>query len=185
MKIILASSSPRRKELLAKIVDDFVVINSSVDEKIAKIDVKKLPIELAKRKAKAVFITHNDSCVIGADTIVYIDGEVLGKPKDFSLAVAMLKKLQGRVHHVYTGVCIINRMKEIEFLEDTKVYIAPMSDEEIAEYVTKEKPYDKAGGYGIQTSFAKYIKKIEGDFYNVMGLPLYHLYQELKNANIC
>lgn len=183
MKIILASASPRRRELLGQIGLDFQVLVSEVEEKVTT-DVPYLVVEqLSAKKAKAVakkLETEEPVVVIGADTIVACDGQILGKPKDKQEAVHMLQKLQGRSHQVYTGVTLIYQGEVRTFHEATEVEFYPMTDAEITAYVETSDPLDKAGAYGIQGFCARYIKGIVGDYNNVVGLPVGRLYQEIK-----
>lgn len=185
-KLILGSGSPRRRELMAQIGLKFEVIVSDADESTAEMWPDRMVMELSRNKAEAVHSTLDDktkseSVVIGADTIVYNDGKVLGKPKDEEDAFNMIKSLQDGVHSVYTGVTLVSD-ETISFFEETKVYVYPMTDEEIREYISTKEPMDKAGAYGIQGAFAAYVKGIEGDYNNVVGLPVARLYQELKKA---
>ncbi|KXB60433.1 Maf family protein [Lachnoanaerobaculum saburreum] len=186
IKIILASASPRRKELLEQIGVDFEI---AVSDKETAIDCSD-PVEACRKQAynKAVDIVEKsklkysdkDFVVISADTIVAIDKKILGKPKDKSDARQMLKSLSGRKHRVYTAVCVYNSLKDSyeSFVEDTPVEVARLSSEEIEDYLEKKEPYDKAGAYAIQGYFSRYIVGIEGDYYNVMGLPVGRLYRE-------
>ena len=186
VKIILASSSPRRKELLEQIGVDFEI---AVSDKETAIDCSD-PVEACRKQAynKAVDIVEKsrlkygdkDFVVISADTIVAIEGKILGKPKDKSEARQMLKILSGRKHRVYTAVCVYNSLKDSyeSFVEDTPVEVARLSSEEIEDYLEKKEPYDKAGAYAIQGYFSRYIVGIEGDYYNVMGLPVGRLYRD-------
>ena len=186
IKIILASASPRRKELLEQIGVDFEI---AVSDKETAIDCSD-PVEACRKQAynKAVDIVEKsklkysdkDFVVISADTIVAIDKKILGKPKDKSDARQMLKSLSGRKHRVYTAVCVYNSLKDSyeSFVEDTPVEVASLSSEEIEDYLEKKEPYDKAGAYAIQGYFSRYIVGIEGDYYNVMGLPVGRLYRE-------
>lgn len=183
MRIVLASASPRRKELLEQIGLKFEVLVSEADESV---DAGWTPWQvveaLSLKKAEAVRSAAGvDACIIGADTVVALDGRILGKPRSEAQAVEMLEFLQGREHYVYTGVSILmpdGRKKT--FHEATKVCFAPMSKSEILEYVAGKDPMDKAGAYGIQGFCARYIKGIEGDYNNVVGLPIGRLYQELS-----
>ena len=198
-KIILASQSPRRRELLAQIGVSFTVEVSDTDENVSGTDPQVIVQELARRKAHAVASHHagEDAYVIGADTIVVYEGEVLGKPKDPDDARRMLRKLSGNVHQVYTGVCVIEvpdvrdvsskedsepdaclSSRETAFAERTDVFVAPLSDAEIDAYIATGEPFDKAGSYGIQGTFARHIEKIEGDYTNVVGLPVGRLWRE-------
>lgn len=198
MRIILASGSPRRKELLGKIYKEFEIITSDADENIECDNPGDMVEELAKRKAEAVFKkieTDEDIMVIGSDTIVYYDGEVLGKPCDESEAKSMLSMLSDRSHQVYTGVCLYLRTsdknkpeekteKVITFNDVTSVEFNLIDRFDIAEYVATGSPLDKAGAYGIQDDFAKHVKGINGDYNNVMGLPVAKLYQTLKDNKL-
>ena len=186
IKIILASASPRRKELLEQIGVEFEIEVSDKETAIKERD----PVEECRTQAynKAVDIVEKsklkysdkDFVVISADTIVAIEGKILGKPKDKSDARQMLKTLSGRKHRVYTAVFVYNSLKDSyeSFVEDTPVEVARLSSEEIEDYLEKKEPYDKAGAYAIQGYFSRYIVGIEGDYYNVMGLPVGRLYRE-------
>lgn len=191
MHIILASASPRRKELLRQIGLEFEIQVSRVEEVITQTQPGKVVEELSFQKARAVFDALDEEeykegvLVIGADTVVAADGEILGKPKDETEAVKMLRFLSGRSHEVFTGVTLIFGKRGGEsitksFHERTAVAFYPMKDEEIAEYVATKDCMDKAGAYGIQGFCARYIKGIEGDYNNVVGLPVGRLYQEAK-----
>ena len=177
--IILASNSPRRKSLLKLIDLQFKVIASSVHEDF---NINLKPIEFAKHyanlKALDVAEKHPNSLVIGADTIVVLDEEIIGKPKDENDSKLMLRKLSGRTHTVITGVSLVWRKENIvdTFNEETKVTFQNLTDEQIQFYIDKYKPFDKAGSYGIQDWFAVCVKKIDGCFYNVMGMPLSNFY---------
>lgn len=185
MKYILASASPRRKELLTKAGFEFEVIPSSVEEKITKTTPSEIVTELASQKAEDVFRRHGqpDCVVIGADTIVVYRGEIFGKPADKSEAYDMLSILSDRTHQVYTGVSlIISKKGQVHtrtFYESTDVTFCPICKEDLRTYVESGDPLDKAGAYGIQGAFAIHVKCIRGDFNNVIGLPLCRLYQEL------
>lgn len=186
-KIILASGSPRRKELLSKLNIDFEIIVTDTDETITETSPDRIVEDLALRKASAVFdtIEEDDVMVIGADTIVYYDGDILGKPQNEAEAKDMISMLSDRTHQVFTGVAIcIKRKGEksvISFSEKTEVTFYHIDKFDIDEYIKTGSPMDKAGAYGIQDDFAKYVKKIDGDYNNVVGLPLSRLYQEIKN----
>lgn len=198
-RIVLASGSPRRKEILEQLDLEFEVWPSDEDESvITEKDPSKLCEALSSLKAESVTAaikTYNlahpditspqDIMVIGSDTIVVCDGDVLGKPADEEDAVRMLLQLQGRTHEVYTGVTLFfmdkgGRCGKYSFHDVTKVSFYPMSEAEIKEYVSTGEPKDKAGAYGIQGKAAKYIKGINGDFYNVMGFPASKFYLEIK-----
>ena len=216
-KIILASASPRRRELLSQIGLDFEVVVSETEEKITSTEPAKVVEELSAQKAEAVWeklcstaasqgsvtnaerldegsevfeseqtsgeTTMTDTLVLGADTVVACDGKILGKPADTEAAAAMLTMLQGRGHEVYTGVTILyeqnGERKTLTFHEKTIVHFYPMTDAQIREYVATGDPMDKAGSYGIQGFCARYIRGIEGDYNNVVGLPVGRVYQEL------
>lgn len=233
-RVILASGSPRRRELLKYIFKDFEVVPSNADEDITEADPACLVEKLSKMKASEVFERMQDEddmvppvtgmkrlskmfsssryastdnlLVIGADTIVVRDGRVLGKPKDEEDAFEILRSLQGRAHEVYTGVTILKaagdddqdvsdaavdeenigdvKAGRITFHEKTIVHIAEMSDKEIRDYIKTGDPMDKAGAYGIQNSFARFVSGIEGDYNNVVGLPVARLYAELNKAGM-
>ena len=183
MKIILASASPRRQELLTKAGIVFDIIPSQVEEIFNnEVSVEEAVMDLAYQKAKWVQNKEKtDALVIGSDTIVVINNEVLGKPKDHDDAVRMLSLLENNVHEVITGVSLIKEEKTINFYEKTLLFFKPMTIENIEQYIKEENVYDKAGSYAIQGEAMKYIDHIEGDYYNVIGLPVEHLLKELKN----
>lgn len=181
--LILASSSPRRKQLLENLHLSFHVESSEVDETFdPALSPDEIVMELANRKAKAVFEGSPASFVIGADTIVVADGLVLGKPKDGQEAFDMLKKLSGKQHDVYTGVSIVSSHYSNQFFEKTKVFFWELTDEEIEAYVQTGEPLDKAGAYGIQDLGSVLVKKIIGDYFTVVGLPVSRTIRELKKA---
>lgn len=172
-KLILASGSPRRKELLELCQIPFTAETADIDESMnKKADLSEEIQKLAYRKAEEVFKKHPDAVVIGSDTIVVIDQEVLGKPKTEENAVLMLKKLSGRVHQVITGVCVLSNENCETFAVVTDVEFFELSDDEIYEYAATKEPLDKAGGYGIQGKGALLVKEIRGDYYSVMGFPI-------------
>lgn len=185
-RIILASQSPRRRELLTQIGLKFEVIPSTVEEVITSTNPVEVVQELAQQKARDVAEvagreTPKDALlVIGADTIVVYEGKILGKPGDKGDAVRMLTMLQGKEHSVYTGVALLAGEQEIVFAEETRVQMCPMTPEEILWYVNTGEPMDKAGAYGIQGLCARFIRQIQGDYNNVVGLPVGRIYQELK-----
>lgn len=184
MKIILASASPRRKELLGKTGMEFEILPAKGEELITK----KLPWEvveeLSLQKAREIADQQTEECiVIGADTIVAKGEKIMGKPKDQAHAFEMLTEIAGDTHQVYTGVTMIRTGKEektVTFAEKTEVSLYPMSEKEKNAYIATGDPMDKAGAYGIQGDFAIYVKEISGDYYNVVGLPIGKVYQELK-----
>jgi septum formation protein len=182
-QIILASKSPRRKELLSGLNIAFEVASLDVDEIFPdKLPMEEIPVFLAKLKAGPFKekISKN-TLVITADTIVWIDGEVLGKPFDHPHAVEMLQKLSGRKHTVVTGVCLTSQSRQVTFSSLTDVWFKELSMEEIEYYLSSYHPYDKAGSYGVQEWIGYIaIDRIEGSYFNVMGLPVQRLYEELK-----
>lgn len=183
MRIILASASPRRSELMRQIGLDFEVAVSETDETVAPgLKAWEAVEELSFRKAFAVRekLGDPDALIIGADTVVACEGKILGKPGTQDRAVQMLELLQNREHSVFTGVTILGpEVGRVTFHEETKVFFAPMSDAEIREYAATGDPLDKAGAYGIQGFCARYIREIQGDYNNVVGLPVGRLYREL------
>lgn len=198
-KIILASQSPRRSELMKQAGYEFEVIASKIKEKITETSPHKVVEELSLQKADDVLtmilksvdlslMAYEDLSlmIIGADTVVSKNGNIMGKPKDSASAYKMIDSIQGDTHQVYTGVTIIvydfnTKTKSYKtFFERTDVTLHPMSDSEIHHYISTGDCYDKAGGYGIQGEFAVYVKGINGDYNNVVGLPVSRLYQELK-----
>ncbi|OGH18150.1 MAG: septum formation protein Maf [Candidatus Levybacteria bacterium RIFCSPHIGHO2_02_FULL_37_10] len=185
--IILASKSPRRKELLGKIGLKFKVIESEYREIIdSRLNPHELVEKLSLEKAKIVHKNHKNSIIIAADTIVVCDGRVLGKPKDKKDAKQMLGFLSGKVHLIITGLTIIDGElnKIITRSEETKVYMRKISPKEIDSYLKTKEPYDKAGAYAIQEIGSIFIEKIEGDYLNAVGLPIYSLVKELKNLGV-
>ena len=189
--IILASASPRRVELLKQAGFTFTVVPSNVEEKTTEVSPDKIVEELAFQKADEVYrrlkseYNGKDYMVIGADTIVFYNGEILGKPHDEQEAFDMLKLLSDRTHQVFTGISIISRThneKQIYLLhERTDVTFYPINDYELKEYIATGDCLDKAGAYGIQGPFAVHIRKIEGDYNNVVGLLIAKLYQAIKS----
>ena len=173
MKLILASASPRRKALLRYITENFTVRVSHADETVpAGLTPEETVKYLSRVKADAVFTGSKDEVIVASDTVVVIDGAVLGKPHSEEEAVQMLRTLSGRTHTVYTGVCVRTAAEERVFAERTDVTFYPLTEEEICAYVATGEPMDKAGAYGIQGKGSLLVKKIDGDFYNVMGLPV-------------
>ena len=194
-KIVLASSSPRRRELMAQAGFRFEVIVSEADENIEVEAPDRMVEELSKRKAGAVAelvktqgFAEDSVLIVGADTMVSIDGKKLGKPAGEAGTEAMLKELSGRTHQVYTGVALDAVRQGVytvhSFVQRTDVFVYPMTDAEIEAYMDTGEPFDKAGAYGIQGRFGKYIEKINGDYLNVVGLPLGRLYQEMKRLGL-
>lgn len=221
-KLILASQSPRRRELLKMLGMDFDIKVSNCEEIITGSEPAQVTMELAKQKAlavadelikqkalavanktikqeaveteianvKAASYTKNEEniIVIGADTVVAADGEILGKPKDKDDARRMINKISGTSHQVYTGVALV-LVKDDKaacttlFAEKTDVEVCEMSGQEIEDYINSDEPYDKAGGYGIQGIFGKFVSGIRGDYNNVVGLPVHRLYEALKSSD--
>ena len=201
-QIILASQSPRRKELLEQIGLEFEICPAKGEEVITKTIPEEVVMELSKQKAEEVaamvssfgeehkdITTPSDLLVIGADTVVAYDGKILGKPVDEADAKRMLTMLSGNTHSVFTGVTLVlidksGRAGELVFYEKTNVKMHQMTEAEIDRYIATGEPMDKAGSYGIQGKCAIYIEKIDGDYNNVVGLPITRIYQELKKIGI-
>ena len=183
-KIILASNSPRRKELLGGIGISYVVKTlPNIDESYPDgLSAEEIPVYIAREKAEAYrSLMQSDEMIITADTIVWLNGQVLGKPKDAADAHRMLHLLSGKTHQVVTGVCITTKRSQKSFSTKTDVTFASLSDEEIDYYIEHYKPMDKAGAYGIQEWIGYVgVEHIEGSYFNVMGLPVQRLYKELK-----
>ena len=178
--IILASKSPRRKELLSLITDDFTVDSAEVDETLpCDIEPDKAAEYLSKIKAQP--FRESGKIVIGADTVVAIDGKILGKPKNEKDAFFTLKNLSGKEHSVFTGVTVIKNDKEVTFSVQTKVKFFELDDREIEDYISSGEPFDKAGAYGIQGKGSRFVEKIDGDYFNVVGLPISRLARQLKS----
>ena len=186
MRIILASSSLRRKELMQFLNIPFEVITKDVDETI---DINKNIYEESMRvsykKAKAVYDNiDGDVIVIGSDTIVYCDNKIYGKPKDYQDAVRMLKTFSGKSHEVISSLCLLIRKDNKEYQELTydkcEVFVDNMSESEINEWINSNDVYTKAGAYAIQEGFGKFIKKIDGDYFSIVGFPIHKLYKLLK-----
>ncbi len=170
--LILASESPRRRELIKKITKDFTVIPSNIDESLLHIAPHDLPAELSKMKAYSIFSKYPNDSVLACDTVVIIDGELLGKPKTKEEAFKMLKKLSGKKHVVISGYTFVSKEKEVTRTVRTYVYFNNLSDELINRYIESGSPMDKAGAYGIQDEEFDLVSHIEGDFDNVIGLPV-------------
>jgi septum formation protein len=181
-KLILASASPRRKQLLEQAQLKFSISTSTVDEIVDETLFPNQVVEqLALRKAIDVSSDHDDCVVIGADTIVSINETILGKPKDETDATEMLRLLSGNDHQVYTGVAIVSKEKTIVYHEKTLVSFWDLTEADIAEYLATGEPFDKAGSYGIQGIGALLVKKIYGCYFNVVGLPLARTVRELRH----
>jgi septum formation protein len=189
---ILASQSPRRKQLLAWADIEFdVIVSEAAEDFPAGMDVQEVPVHIAQKKAIAVqekikleFPIHQGKWIIAADTIVVLENEIIGKPNDRADAINILQKLSGKTHRVITGVFLINDIESRNFSETTLVHFHPLTLAQIEYYVDQYQPYDKAGAYGIQDWIGVVgIRGIEGDFYNVMGLPVSKLLGYLPTTN--
>lgn len=186
-KIVLASASPRRLELLRQIGIEPEVIVSHVEEIVTSSVPGEVVMELSRQKAEDVAKGQSaGTLVIGSDTVVAVDGKILGKPHDHDEAAEMIRSIEGRAHQVYTGVCMVlkteNGAEDVvrNFFDETDVEVYPMTEEEILEYANSEEPMDKAGAYAVQGFFGRYIKGLKGSYANVMGLPISMVYQEMK-----
>ncbi|OQV48321.1 Maf family protein [Bacillus velezensis] len=184
-RLILASQSPRRKELLNLLQIPYSIIASRTEEKLNRNLSPEENVQcLAEQKAGAVLAENPDAVVIGADTMVCIDGECLGKPHDREEAAHMLRRLSGRSHQVITAVSIQAHYRKETFCDTTEVTFWPLSEDDIQLYIETKEPMDKAGAYGIQGKGALLVKKIDGDFYSVVGLPVAKTMRALKEFNI-
>lgn len=210
VRLVLASASPRRRELLSQIGLEFTVMPSTKEENAKTTEAGALVQELSRQKAVDIWEQLSggqgqnpdadqeqiaeetqepnlngkrqpELLVIGADTVVCCEGKILGKPHDREAAVEMLTALQGRSHEVYTGVTLYHQRETVTFFECTQVEFYPMTEAEISDYIDSKEPMDKAGAYGIQGLGARFVKDIRGDYNNVVGLPVGRLYQELKS----
>lgn len=184
MSLVLASGSPRRKTLLERLGFTLTVEPSSVEEYFDEsVEPSQMAVQLADAKASEIASKYPDRIVLGADTIVVLDGLMMAKPLHHDDAARMLQLLSGRTHQVWTGVCLVhlNNAQKIHFVERTDVQFAALTEEEIQQYITTAQPFDKAGAYGIQDDWGSvFVTGIVGDFYNVVGLPLHALYRHLK-----
>ncbi|MGG3524756.1 septum formation inhibitor Maf [Bacillus pseudomycoides] len=180
-KLILASGSPRRKELLELAGVPFEIVVSEIEETIgAYSSPADIVMSLALQKASAVVENHEDSVVLGADTIVTYESRILGKPKDEAEAKEILQLLSGKTHEVYTGIALISKEKTVTFYERTEVTFWELTEEEVDAYIATKEPLDKAGSYGIQGKGSIFVQHIQGDYYSVVGLPIARLVRELK-----
>lgn len=181
--IILGSQSPRRQYLLKELGLTFTTKSKNIEEKFpSNLKAAEIPLYLCEKKANAFLSDLTDKDIlITADTVVWVDGQVLNKPADYDEAVRMLKLLSGKKHQVFTAVCLKSTSKTKSFAVGTEVYFKALSEDEIDYYVTNYKPFDKAGSYGAQ-EFIGYIaiEKFDGSYFNVMGLPMKELYEELQ-----
>ncbi|HMW35298.1 MAG TPA: Maf family protein [bacterium] len=183
-KIILASASPRRAQILKQVGFDFDVMPSAIEEVSEHHEPVEYAREIAQKKALDIAQKYPERIVIAADTIVCLDGHILGKPSDEEDAWRMLRFLSGRNHQVYTAFAISHRSRNVNMVEHelTQVHFRRLRDEEIAMYIATGAPFDKAGAYGIQDASAIFVDRIDGDFYNVVGLPVTRLYQVLTDT---
>ncbi|KLV24514.1 septum formation protein Maf [Niallia circulans] len=179
--LILASSSPRRKELLEELQIPFVISSSNVDESFdPSISPNEIVMELARRKVEAIYADEQYPFILGADTVVYLNGAILGKPASPEEAFRMLRELSGKTHSVYTGVAIMANGICSTFYEKTDVLFWELTDDEIHDYLDTGEPFDKAGAYGIQGVGRTLVKEIKGDYFTVVGLPISRTVRELK-----
>ncbi|MBQ7278202.1 MAG: septum formation protein Maf [Clostridia bacterium] len=185
MNIILASQSPRRREIMTLMDIPFQVIESHMPEvPPAGATPPELVMALAAQKAQAVFSLHSDACVIGADTVVDVDGWVLGKPHTPERAKEYLQLLQGRSHIVYTGLCVLTpHSQDVRYCR-TDVTFRPMTEGEIDWYISTGDPLDKAGSYGVQGPACQFVDHLEGNYFNIIGLPAPLLYEMLVTAGV-
>ena len=181
--LILASASPRRKELLTQMGLDFSVDPSDCDESFAiSLPPAEMVAALSKAKAEAVFARHENDIILAADTVVALDNEVLGKPTDPADAVRMLLRLSGKTHRVYTGVTVLAKDFAQTFVSDTAVTFTNLTKAEAEAYVATGEPLDKAGAYGVQGRGAVFVERIDGDYYTVVGLPVCKTWNVLQNV---
>lgn len=182
-KVILASNSPRRREILGKFIDFEAVAAEVKEDNDFYKSPETLVMALAFEKANSVAVKHEDAIVIGADTVVEIEGEILGKPKSREDAKRMMEKLRGKTHKVITGFSIIDLSSDKKYMdyEVTEVVFKDLSDEDIEAYLNKAEYMDKAGAYGIQEEAALFVEKIEGDYLNIVGFPISKIYTVLKD----
>ncbi|KGP73883.1 Maf family protein [Pontibacillus yanchengensis] len=184
-QLILASSSPRRRDLLEQVNISYETRKQHVDESKMTCRSPRAYVQaLAELKARSVPFSVDNEVIISADTVVSFEEQVLGKPKSRKEAFDMLSMLSGNIHKVYTGVTIRSAEQETSFVEKTTVEFWPLTKDEINEYLDSEEPYDKAGAYGIQSSGAIFVKEIKGDYYNVVGLPLSRVVRSLRSYGI-
>ena len=184
MELILASQSPRRRELFSLVGLDYTAITSDADENIPFTEPGDFVEQLALRKAGAVKKDKPGACVVGADTIVWLDGEIIGKPRDPEDAVSILKKLSGKTHTVYTGVAVLTDQGCDVCHDTTEVTMEAIPEADIRAYVASGEPLDKAGAYGYQGLASLFVERIEGDFFNVIGLPVCRMGQMLREFDI-
>jgi septum formation protein len=181
--LILASNSPRRKELLENVKVPFTVVGSEVEEVVdPQLSPAEIVMSLAEQKAAAVAERFNETYVLGADTVVVFEGDILGKPENAEDAKRMLTALSGNTHQVLTGVAIFFQKEKIVFYEQTDVTFWSLTEEEIEDYILTGEPMDKAGSYGIQGLGSLFAKELKGDYFSVVGLPISRTVKELKTA---
>ncbi|MGL5541356.1 MAG: Maf family protein [Erysipelotrichaceae bacterium] len=179
-RILLASESPRRRELFMKMDIPFFSKGAWIEETLdASLPIEQAVAKIAKEKAEALLVKNPEEWVVGADTVVVLDGEVMGKPRNEEEAFAMLRKLSGKTHQVITGVAILSATHQETFYSVTDVTFYPLDEDQIHQYIKSKEPFDKAGAYGIQGNGALFVAKISGDYYNVVGLPISMLYRKL------
>lgn len=189
-RFILASASPRRRELLAQVGAEFEIIPAKGEEVITSSQPQEVVLELSAQKAAEVAgqLQREEAVILGADTVVVYEGQILGKPRDEKEAERMLSMLCGNTHSVYTGVTIVRvqdgKTKHCSFYEETKVTMYPMTRQQILSYIRTGEPMDKAGAYGIQGKGALFVEKIDGDYNNVVGLPVAKVFQMLESNRI-
>ncbi|MDA3931840.1 MAG: Maf family protein [Tenericutes bacterium] len=182
MKVILASQSPRRKELIKMLNIEAITIPSKVEEIIdERLSHEEMVMDLAFQKATDVFRNHKEDLVLGFDTLVILGDKIMGKPKNKEEAKGYLKELSGNTHRVITGCAFIKKGHSSSFYSSADVTFYPMTDQEIDEYIETNEPFDKAGAYAIQGYGSKYIQSIYGDYYAIVGFPVSKIYRELKN----
>ncbi len=184
MELILASGSPRRREMFDLMGLSYTLCPSDADESLPPCPPAEMVETLAERKALSVKKNAPGCCVVGADTVVYLDGKIIGKPADKADASRILHLLSGRTHAVYTGVAILTDTKRIVFHEITNVTFASLSDAEITDYIASGEPMDKAGAYGVQGIGAVLVEKVEGCYFNVIGLPIPTFYKKLASVGV-
>ena len=184
-RIVLASASPRRKELLSQVGYDFDIVVAKGEEVVTSDIPHQVVMELSAQKAKEVAANvPENTLVIGADTVVALGNKILGKPKNYEEAFDMISSFKNGSHSVFTGVTLVCNSVVKSFYVETIVHVYDMTKEEIDEYISSGDCYDKAGGYGIQGYFSRYVKGIEGDYFNVVGLPVSRLVQEIKRMEV-
>ncbi|MBB5174389.1 Maf family protein [Texcoconibacillus texcoconensis] len=183
--LILASASPRRKDLLEQAGISFSIVVSDANEQIdEQFTPEEAVLSLAEQKATTVFEQHPQSIVLGSDTVVSLDGEILGKPASEQEAFRMLRALSGRTHQVFTGVCIVSEEGMESFYEEVDVSFYPLTDEEITAYINTQEAFDKAGGYGIQGVGSLFVERISGDYFSVVGLPVSKVVRTLASYQV-